>query len=68
MSIKTAKKIALIRALLKRPKLLFIEDNFIESKNELDYLLEVTKNNGGSILLASSQKLDETIEIVSLTS
>jgi ABC-type bacteriocin/lantibiotic exporter with double-glycine peptidase domain len=68
LSIKTAKKIALIRALLKRPKLLFIEDNFIESKNELDYLLEVTKNNGGSILLASSQKLDETIEIVSLTS
>lgn len=58
LSDKAARMICLLRVLVKKPKLLLIEDGFVYGKEEQEALLEFAKRNNISIVLASPSAIE----------
>ncbi|MFD2432324.1 ATP-binding cassette domain-containing protein [Mesonia maritima] len=63
-----ARKICLIRALLKKPSLLFIEEGFLNTEKEFEALLSFAEKYKISVLIATTEKINMPIDSIQLNS
>ncbi|WP_417887760.1 ABC transporter transmembrane domain-containing protein [Zunongwangia sp.] len=67
LSDNSIRKICLLRALLKKPHILMIEEGFITTKNDKEALLNYVNDNNICLFLGSQSPLTGPFETLSLT-